>query len=226
MKRSLFAAAALTLLTTAAQAQVSQEDPIAFANRDCNQWAAVQDLHVTPGSLSPVILKKLRQKEFASNLQYCETRKQFGKEKLAAKEAADRQAVALAAQRREQERVEAVRQEHQQEEARAQAIEAAKPINRLYRGYQYYAHVKFCNEVREGHLVKYVNDVEMERAETAIKAVVEQTTKEDASIDTDDIWKKALKAVSGRYAEIEVCKASLIQLFKLSPQPVYQIAKP
>ena len=226
MKR-LLTTAAFALLATAAQAQVpNNEDPRAFANRNCDQWASTQDLSVTPGSLRPDILAKLAAKDFGSNRAYCETRKQFGKE-LLAKDEADRKAAAqLEAQRQKQAEVQAVRQQQAEEEARAQAIEAAKPINRLYRGYQRYGFVKFCNHVREGYLVKYVNDVEMERAEIAIKAIVEQTTKEDTAIDTDDVWKKALKALSGRYAEEWACKSELANLFKASPQPVYQIAKP
>jgi hypothetical protein len=213
-----------------AQARMQQEDAIAFVNRDCNQWAAAQPTGVTPGALPPDLLAKLQQKDYARNFETCERQKQLGKEQVAAQEAQARAQAALdaqqAAQREAERRAASERQIAAQEEAARQAAEAAKPINRLYRGYQYYAHIKFCNEVREGYLVKYVNDVELERAEIAIKAIVAQTTKEDAAIDTDDVWKKALKAVVGQYAEADVCKNSLVQLFKMSPQPVYQIAKP
>lgn len=263
MKRYLLIAAALALLTTAAQAeplmpplppgikptmeyfksaaargaihatyaaQNAPQEATAFVNRDCKLWAAAQPTGVIPGALPPDLLAKLQQKDFARNFETCERQKQLGKEQVAAQEAQARAQAALdaqqAAQREAERRAASERQIAAQEEAARQAAEAAKPINRLYRGYQYYAHIKFCNEVREGYLVKYVNDVELERAEIAIKAIVAQTTKEDAAIDTDDVWKKALKAVVGQYAEADVCKNSLVQLFKMSPQPVYQIAKP
>ena len=194
-----------------------------IATVNCGQR---QPTGVIPGALPPDLLAKLQQKDFARNFETCERQKQLGKEQVAAQEAQAALDARQAAQREAERRAASERQIAAQEEAARQAAEAAKPINRLYRGYQYYAHIKFCNEVREGYLVKYVNDVELERAEIAIKAIVAQTTKEDAAIDTDDVWKKALKAVVGQYAEADVCKNSLVQLFKMSPQPVYQIAKP
>jgi hypothetical protein len=213
-----------------ANARFATQQPTAFVNRDCKLWATAQPTGVIPGALPPDLMKELEKRDFATHFETCERLKQLGKEQIAAQATqAQRQAeyeAQQAAQQEAERRAASERQIAAQEEAARQAAEAAKPINRLYRGYQYYAHIKFCNEVREGYLVKYVNDVELERAEIAIKAIVAQTTKEDAAIDTDDVWKKALKAVVGQYAEIEVCKASLIQLFKLSPQPVYQIAKP
>ena len=129
-------------------------------------------------------------------------------------------------QMQEQAKLLAERRQQQEEAAKQQAIIDAKPVNRLFRGYQYYAHVKFCNQVREGYLVKYVNDLEMERAEKAIKALVDKTTAEDTSIDTDYVWKEALKAVKGKYANDVLCRNSLVELFNLSPEPVYPITKP
>jgi hypothetical protein len=119
-------------------------------------------------------------------------------------------------------------QRRQQEEAdRAkQAIIDAKPINRLFRGYQYFGHVRFCNESRDGYLVQYVNDAEMEKAQRTIKDLVAQTTKEDPSIDTDDLWRKALNALKGAPSEQVQCQNSLIRLFKLAPTPVYSTEKP
>ena len=188
-------------------ALAQHQDPTAFVNLECEKWAAAQPTGVTPGALPPDLLAKLQQQDFARNLETCERQKQLGKEQVAAKEAQAQTQAALdaqqAAQREAERRTAAERQIAAQEEAARQAAEAAKPINRLFRGYQYYAHVKFCNDVREGYLVKYVNDVELERAEIAIKAIVAQTTKEDATIDTDDVWKKALKAVAGQFAEMQ-----------------------
>jgi hypothetical protein len=100
------------------------------------------------------------------------------------------------------------------------------PTNRLFNSYRLYAYVKFCNDVRQGYLVQYINDLELDRADKAIKAVVAQITKEDTSINTDDIWEKALRSLAGRYAEDAVCRNALNQLFKMSPEPVYTIPKP
>jgi hypothetical protein len=120
----------------------------------------------------------------------------------------------------------AERQKQQEAAAAAQAIIDAKPVNRLFRGYQYFGHVRFCHESRDGYLVQYVNDAEMEKAQRTIKDLVAQTTKEDPSIDTDDLWRKALNALKGAPSEQVQCQNSLIRLFKLAPTPVYSTEKP
>jgi hypothetical protein len=55
-------------------------------------------------------------------------------------------------------------------------------------GYRFYALVKYCHEIREGYLSVYINDVEMRRADKAIRAIVQKAVSEDNSIDTDKIW--------------------------------------
>jgi hypothetical protein len=52
---------------------------------------------------------------------------------------------------------------------------------RLLAGYAVFAPVAWCHDMRDGYAYKYTNDVEIEHAHAAIKANVEQTSKEDAS---------------------------------------------
>lgn len=262
----LIGAAALTVL---ASPVIAQED---WINRDCNRYGASVFPSITPGSLSPDILEKLRQKyapKIEAARQECEWRKQQQKEAKAAEQARqaaaererEREAQEQAAERERQAQEQAAERERQAQErerqrqayealpahekaalaaaaaaqkaeqeaatlAREAALRKQMVMTRLLDGYRFYAHVKWCYEVRDGYLVKYINDAELERAETAIKAIAEQAAKEDASIDTDDVWKKALKALQGKYAQDELCKMSLHQLFKMSPKPVYHIEKP
>jgi len=103
------------------------------------------------------------------------------------------------------------------DEAKEQARIGNLPINRLFRGYQLYVNVKFCKVVREGYLVQYVNDAEMARAEKAIRSIANQATKDDTTINTDDVWKQAVKTVQDKEASVSFCKQSLAQLLNRSP---------
>jgi len=70
------------------------------------------------------------------------------------------------------------------------------PPTRLFNGYAAFAHVQWCYEVRDGYRRGYISDPELERARKAVKAIVAQTTKEDATINTDDIWAQALRRMA------------------------------
>jgi len=48
---------------------------------------------------------------------------------------------------------------------------------RLLAGYAVFAPVAWCHDARDGYAYEYTNDVEIERAHAAIKAIVEQTRK-------------------------------------------------
>jgi Skp family chaperone for outer membrane proteins len=227
MKRILLAAAALALLIPAAQAQSSSD----LACRTASDLKARLEA-------PPMPIETARQREVAgtfarlrerderslkSSQEQCEQLKREEAERT-------RQHYAEQAERerqmQEQATAAAERRQQQAEADRAQAVIEAKPSTRLYRGYQRYAFVKFCNDVRQGYAVQYVNDVELERAGKVIKALAAQTSAEDASIDTDDLWKQTLRSLEGKSAHDVMCKNTLIALFNMSPTPVYQIAKP
>jgi hypothetical protein len=103
------------------------------------------------------------------------------------------------------------------DEAKEQPRIANLPVNRLLRGYQLYAHVKFCKVAREGYLVQYVTDAEMARAEKAIRSIATQATKDDTTINTDDVWKQAAKTLHDKEASVSFCQQSLAQLLNRRP---------
>jgi hypothetical protein len=87
-------------------------------------------------------------------------------------------------------------------------------------------YIQFCNEVRQGYLVTYVNDIERERARVAVKAIEKAALAEQADLDTDAIWTLARKAMVGKHAYQEQCRVELEALLRNSPVPTYDIRKP
>ena len=84
-----------------------------WINRDCNEYAASAVPSIKPGSVSPRVLEKLRQKDapkIEAARQECERRKQQQIEAKAAREEAERQA-----------KIEAARQEKLRKEAEQEA---------------------------------------------------------------------------------------------------------
>jgi hypothetical protein len=102
----------------------------------------------------------------------------------------------------------------------------ALPINRLLNSYRFYIYSAICNQVREGYLVQYVNDVELVRARNAVKAIQAQALKDDPSIDIDYVWKAALKDPVGRYVLESKCRSTLVQLINDSPKSAWTVEKP
>jgi hypothetical protein len=75
----------------------------------------------------------------------------------------------------------------------AAIAESKKPVNRLFVAYQLYSNVQFCHEVRQGYLSVWINDVELERARLVTKAIEKVALAETPDLDTDAMWRKALK---------------------------------
>jgi hypothetical protein len=103
------------------------------------------------------------------------------------------------------------------EKARAGA-EARKPINRLLLAYKRYAYVKYCNEVRQGYVVVYVNDIELERARTAVKAIEDDALREDATLDTNASWNRAGNEIGGLSVNRDQCQTELNALLQQNPR--------
>jgi len=226
MKRT-FALIATALLTTVATAQAVELPPSDGSDTlACRSARGELEGRVNPNAVSPQLMAALNQK-YAMRRQAAQAScDQIMREATARRKEWDKAQAAEAERRKVEAELNRKRQEQAAAEAKEQARIANLPINRLFRGYQFYVHVKFCNEVREGYLVQYVNDAEMIRAEKAIKSVVDQSTTDDTSIDTDNVWKQAIAAVQGKPANINLCQHSLGQLLNLSPTAVYTVAKP
>jgi hypothetical protein len=83
-----------------------------------------------------------------------------------------------------------------QEAKRQEAIEAAKPVNKLRDAYRNYVVTQTCYKARNGYLVTWVNDVEMERARKAMHDLEALYLKQDPSINKEQVWKSVLTSVS------------------------------
>ena len=100
-------------------------------------------------------------------------------------------------------------------------------VSTLCRSYTSYVRVKYCNEVRKGYLLQYVNDEELERAEVAIKAIVSKAIETTPNVDTDAIWKRALiLAPQGAHLSRDFCQQYLRSLLADSPVATISIPKP
>lgn len=226
MKRT-FALIATALLTTVATAQAVELPPSDGSDTlACRSARGELEGRVNPNAVSPQLMAALNQKDAMRRQAAQASCDQIMREAAARRKEWDKAQAAEAERRKVEAELNRKRQEQAAAEAKEQARIANLPINRLFKGYQLYVHVKFCNEVREGYLVKYVNDAELVRAEKAIKSIVDQATKDDTTINTDHVWKQALEAVQGKPASIDFCQSSLGQLLNLSPTAVYTVAKP
>src|SRR6478672_3471179 len=121
--------------------------------------------HIKPDSLPPGTYEKLKQKGEARRQQMQAACDEVTKEQEALQRKADIEQQRYMAEQEQQRLMAAERAKQSEQAERLQAIEDAKPINRLFRGYQYFGHARFCHESRDGYLVQYVNDAEMEKAQ-------------------------------------------------------------
>jgi hypothetical protein len=110
-----------------------------------------------------------------------------------------------------------------------EAVAAAKlPQNRLFRAYKLYAEVQFCSQVRQGYALVWVNDVELERAHIAAKAVEKAAVAEQSDLNTTDLWQQAVRSMKAEnwMANSWNCQQALEMLVHMSPVGVYTYQKP
>ena len=173
MKRT-FALIATALLTTVATAQAVELPPSDGSDTlACRSARGELEGRVNPNAVSPQVMAALNQKDAMRRQAAQASCDQIMREAAARRKEWDKAQAAEAERRKVEAELIRKQQEKAASDAREQARIANLPINRLFRGCQFYAHVKFCNEVREGYLVKYVNDAELVRAEKAIKSIVD-----------------------------------------------------
>jgi hypothetical protein len=127
----------------------------------------------------------------------------------------------------------AINQKLQKEQAakleadrKEQARQDAMPINRLLTGYRFFHYVSVCNEARSGYLLKYVNDDDLERAHKAVRAIADKASKDDPSINTDNVWKQALQSPIFPRVNDAACRTALVQLVNSSPTILWNVEKP
>ncbi|MBR0879129.1 flagellar biosynthesis GTPase FlhF [Bradyrhizobium barranii subsp. barranii] len=157
--------------------------------------------------------------EAARRFKESEERRQIEEKEKAARDAAERQRQAEDLQRKLDDA-----KARQAEEDRQQRL----PVNRMVNAYAAYIFVRVCHESRDGYLVQYVNDAEMERAEKAVRAAVDKLMTEDPSIDKARAWDDARAYARGTKiaASIEFCQMQLGKLYSLSPVAPYQFGRP
>jgi hypothetical protein len=105
-------------------------------------------------------------------------------------------------------------------------IEARKPENRLIKAYQLYSNVQFCNQLRQGYMVVWVNDLELERARAATKAIEKSILVEQPGLNTNNLWQTALANAKGWQAYQRSCDQAYSNLLSMSPVNVYPLQKP
>ena len=109
----------------------------------------------------------------------------------AARDAAEQrklEAQQRADEERRKEIAERQRQEHERE--RAEAEYWRQPVNRLRRAYHRYLYVTACHQARQGYLVVWINDVEMERARSAVSRIEREVVTQDPKIRPSAEWNK------------------------------------
>jgi hypothetical protein len=109
-------------------------------------------------------------------------------------------------------------------------VEDPAPANlRLFltRSYARYIFVQWCNQVRDGYLVVYVNESEAKWAKRAINAIQTGVTEQDSSIDTKKLWDEAWSVVRRTMnPDRDTCQFQLTKLVNQSGINVFKIEKP
>ena len=82
----------------------------------------------------------------------------------------------------------------------------------LLNAYRVYAIVKYCNSIRKGYLVTYVNDIELGRAREKIKLIEAPYIAESNNLDVRRLYDAAAGSTSGYPINGQVCQFVLRQL--------------
>jgi hypothetical protein len=103
------------------------------------------------------------------------------------------------------------------------AMDGGDELSQLY---QKWVYVSVCNQSREGYLVQWVNDADLERAHRGLKGAESRLIEKNPSLDErkDQIWQTALNR---RVTVIpELCKRTAIELSNASPEGHIVVPRP
>jgi hypothetical protein len=169
-----------------------------------------------PSTLPPHIAERLRQKEQArinSRKQFCEEERR----KLAERREKERQAAAARQKAQEEMQRKLIEQKRRdEEERRIKEAEMRKPINQLRLAYYRYLYVRRCYRAREGYVVVWVNDVELQRARDAITRLEKLLLNQDQTLDTASEWEEISKKMPSIVYEYQ-CQQNYQDLMLSSP---------
>jgi hypothetical protein len=113
----------------------------------------------------------------------------------------------------------------------AEMIYAARERNtsplasHMFDVYRSWIYVSLCNQVRAGYMLVYVNDVELERARAAVKAVEKKFQVDDPKLDIAQLWKAASEPTSMPVTQ-DQCQRTLINLLHENPDGAFRIERP
>jgi hypothetical protein len=93
-------------------------------------------------------------------------------------------------------------------------LESLENTDALQTAYKNYAIVKYCNEIRQGYVMVYINEIETPRARSAVKAIEYNAVAKDRNLDTDAFWKRTLSEIGGARISRDSCQFALQQLLK------------
>jgi hypothetical protein len=225
MIRLILAALTAVCLTTAVQAQQSLEGAensdacrIARGERPLGYRSTISPSYAQAQSVCEIIKKAAIERQERARRTIIESARR--------KEELERQNVQLEAQRAAEAAERKAEQEKQAAAAEAKAIEDAKPINVLFRAHTRYIFVNVCHQNRKGYLMVFINDVELDRAEKAIHAILAQQKKRDSQIDTDLAYNEAMKEISRLPITDSLCHWKYNELMNMSPVAEYVVPKP
>lgn len=191
--------------------------------RNVDDMLVCQEANRSPGAVphvSPQVAEKLRQKELKrihdARLRCDELKRAEAARFEAAKREYEAQRRIEEAKRKEEmERLRKMEEERRAAQA-AEAKEMRKPINRLRRAYSQYMYVRSCYRERQGYLVVWINDIEMERARGAVTLIENEVLNEEATIDTAAVWKELAERKPATIYEAQ-CKPTYNALTEAAP---------
>jgi tetratricopeptide (TPR) repeat protein len=97
----------------------------------------------------------------------------------------------------------------------------------LFELYEKWVYVSVCNQAREGYLLQYVNDVELDRARRGVQGAERELLKRHSSLAErkDQIWQEASRRKSVSVYP-ELCKARAAELWNANPDGAIIVPKP
>jgi len=94
------------------------------------------------------------------------------------------------------------------------------PENLLGLGYVRYIFLKKCHQARDGYLLIYVSDAEIERARLEVRRIEEAIKEKHPDIPTSDLWAKANRRSQDFEVSMELCHSTVSDLDMLTGQVV------
>jgi hypothetical protein len=77
-------------------------------------------------------------------------------------------------------------------ELKEKRVEELRLRTDLLDAYGMYKLISYCYEKREGYLIVFINDIELDKAKKQVKAI-EKTITSKIELDTDEVWEELMK---------------------------------